>query len=109
MPFDPSRNRVGNALAQRNDRTRSALCVGFFVFCTGGPGKAFAMAPSVPMFGSYFPSWLLCLFAGVMLTVIVRVIFIMVGLDDVLRWRVPAYMSMAVGLTFLLSLTIFGR
>lgn len=79
------------------------------VAATSTPGAAFALAPSVPMFGSYFPSWLLCLFAGIVLTIVVRVVFIVIGLDDILRWRVPAYMSMALGLTFFLSLTIFGR
>jgi len=61
------------------------------------------------MFGSYFPSWLLCLFAGVVLTIGLRAAFILVGLDDILRWRVPVYMALALGLTFLLSLTVFGR
>lgn len=70
---------------------------------------ASAAAPTIPMFGSFFPSWLICLFAGVIATVVLRGIFILVGLDDILRWRVPTYMSMALGLTFLLSLLFFGR
>lgn len=70
---------------------------------------AFSAAPTVPMFGSFFPSWLICLVTGVIATVVLRGIFILVGLDDILRWRVPTYMSMALGLTFLLSFMIFGR
>ena len=73
------------------------------------PGRALAAAPSIPMFGSFFPAWLLCMIAGVLLTVMVRVVFVLIGLDDILRWRVPVYMSMAVGLNFLLSLILFGR
>lgn len=68
-----------------------------------------AAAPSVGMFGSFFPSWLICLFVGIIATVILRTIFIVVGLDDILQWRVPVYMAMALGLTFLLSYLFFGR
>lgn len=70
---------------------------------------AHAAAPSVPMFGSFFPYWLLSLFAGVILTVVLRLVFVVIGLDDILRWRVPVYMSMALGLTFIISFLAFGR
>lgn len=66
-------------------------------------------APSIPMFGSFFPSWLLSLAAGVVLTVVLRVIFVLIGLDDILRWRVPVYFSMALALTYLISAIFFGR
>jgi uncharacterized membrane protein len=72
-------------------------------------GTAHAAAPSVGMFGSFFPAWLLCLFAAVISTVVLRVVFIAVGLDDILRWRVLVYMSMTVGLTFFLTYFLFGR
>ncbi|MBN7755339.1 hypothetical protein JF546_05595 [Nitratireductor aquimarinus] len=61
------------------------------------------------MFGSFFPYWLLSLFAGVILTVVLRLVFVLIGLDDILRWRVPVYMSMALGLTFIISFLAFGR
>ncbi|PZQ46390.1 MAG: hypothetical protein DI556_20585 [Rhodovulum sulfidophilum] len=61
------------------------------------------------MFGSFFPSWLICLFAAVIATVLLRAAFIVVGLDDILRARVPVYMAMALGLTFLFSILFFGR
>ncbi|MHC5653265.1 YtcA family lipoprotein [Stappia sp. ICDLI1TA098] len=68
-----------------------------------------AMAPSVPLFGSFFPSWLICLLIAVILTVATRVVFVITGVDDILRWRVPTYMSMTLALTFLMSLMFFGR
>lgn len=74
---------------------------------TGDP--LFAAAPSVSMFGSFFPSWLICLFIAVIATVMLRVGFVLTGLDDILRWRVPVYMSMTLGLTFLFSFLLFGR
>lgn len=73
------------------------------------PKPAMSAAPTIAMFGSFFPSWLICLFSGVVATVILRTVFIIVGLDDILRWRVPTYMSMALGLTFLFSFFFFGR
>lgn len=70
---------------------------------------AFPAAPAIAMFGSFFPSWLICLFAAVIATVLLRAAFIVVGLDDILRARVPVYMAMALGLTFLFSILFFGR
>lgn len=66
-------------------------------------------APTIPLFGSYFPFWLISLLTAVVLTVVVRVIFVLTGLDDILRWRVPVYMSMALSLTYLISFLFFGR
>lgn len=70
---------------------------------------AVSAAPSIPLFGSYFPFWLVSLLAAVVLTVVVRVVFVLIGLDDILRWRVPMYMSMALSLTYLISFLFFGR
>lgn len=68
-----------------------------------------ASAPSVPAFGSFFPSWLLCLGGGVVTTVVLRVVFVLVGIDDILRWRVLSYMALAFALTLLFSMIFFGR
>lgn len=66
-------------------------------------------APSVPMFGSYFPYWLLSLFAAVVLTVLIRAVLIFAGVDDMLRWRVLTYMSLSLTLTYSISFLIYGR
>lgn len=72
-------------------------------------GPVLAAAPAVAMFGSFFPSWLICLFLAIVATVLLRLVFIGIGLDDILQFRVPVYMSMALGLTYLLSSLLFGR
>lgn len=72
-------------------------------------GSGSATAPSVAMFGSYFPFWLISLSAAIVLTVIVRVVLVVTRVDDILRWRVPAYMAMALSLTYLISFLVFGR
>lgn len=71
--------------------------------------SASAAAPSVPAFGSFFPAWLLCLGGGVVTTVLLRVVFVVTGLDDVLRWRVVSYMALAFAFTLLFSMIFFGR
>lgn len=73
------------------------------------PAAAAPLAPAVSIYGSFFPSWLICIFIGVIGTVVVRIGFVMVGLDDILRWRVPAYTAVAVILTMISSQLIFGR
>lgn len=70
---------------------------------------ALSAAPSVGMFGSFFPSWLLSLFAGVVATVFIRVLFVMIKLDDIIPWRVPVYLSMTLGMTLVFSSLFFGR
>ncbi len=66
-------------------------------------------APSVAMFGSYFPAWLISLAAAVVATVLLRVIFVWIGLDDILRWRVLTYLSLVLLLTVVISALVFGR
>lgn len=66
-------------------------------------------APSFPLLGSYFPSWLACAFIGVMVAVIARILFIRVGIDDVLPWRLLVYVCLALSVAFMSSLLLFAR
>lgn len=86
---------------------RKALCIALAAILAPDPLRA--AAPSIGLFGSFFPSWLLCLLLGVVATVVLRVVFVVSGIDDILQWRVPVYMLMALGLTCLFSLLLFGR
>jgi YtcA family len=58
------------------------------------------LAPSVNIFGSYFPSWMLCALGAIVLTVVVRQIFVAVGLDRVLPKPFVVYLAMAVACSF---------
>lgn len=71
--------------------------------CTG------QTSPSVPLFGAYFPSWLICVVAGVVGAVAVRGLFVRLGIDDVLPWRLLVYTCLAAAIGFVLALTIYGR
>jgi hypothetical protein len=50
----------------------------FLLLCSGC-----TYAPSVPMFGAFFPGWMLCALLGIGLAVIVRVLSIVTGLARV--------------------------
>lgn len=66
-------------------------------------------SPAVPLFGAYFPSWLICLLAGVIGSVLVRVVLVRIGLDDGLPFRLLTYTCVAAIIGFVLALTVFGR
>ncbi|MCX5477990.1 YtcA family lipoprotein [Kaistia geumhonensis] len=68
-----------------------------------------AGAPSIALFGAYFPSWLACALAGILGAVLVRLIFIPLGVDDMLPVRLPVYVAIAAAIGFLVSLLGFGR
>lgn len=66
-------------------------------------------APSLPLFGAYFPAWLACAVAGILGAVVIRVIFIPIGIDDVLPWRLLVYVCLALAIAFAVSRFVFGR
>ena len=65
-------------------------------------------APSVNILGSFFPAWLLCIVAGIALTVVARQVFVATGMT---RHVAPAglvYPSLAFLLTFATWLIVFA-
>lgn len=71
--------------------------------------KADAGAPSIALFGAYFPAWLACALAGILGAVVCRLIFIPLGIDDLLPVRLPVYVAVAAAIGFLVSIAAFGR
>jgi hypothetical protein len=55
----------------------------------------FSHAPSLDVFGSFFPIWLLCIAAAILLTLAVRFLLIQARLDGELGPRVIVYPSLA--------------
>lgn len=68
-----------------------------------------AEAPSFSVVGSYFPYWMACAFIGIITAVIARVLFIRVGIDEVLPWRLLVYVCLALAVAFICSLLLFTR
>jgi len=54
----------------------------------------FEYAPSVNVFGSFFPIWIICIAAAAVLTLAARSVLIRVGLEDQLGPRLIVYPSM---------------
>lgn len=69
--------------------------------CNGG-------APSFTMAGSYFPAWLIFAFVAIILTVLIRVVLIRLGIDDVLRFKLFIYTALALGICFAALWFFFG-
>ena len=55
-----------------------------------------ARAPSIDIFGSFFPIWLFCLLAGILLAVLVRQVLVRVASDLDLGPPVLIYPSLVV-------------
>jgi hypothetical protein len=70
------------------------------LFCTGC-----SRAPSFDIVGSFFPAWLLCVFVGLLLTVVARWLFL--RLRVVIALPVLTYPSLTALFTFVLWLALF--
>jgi YtcA family len=63
--------------------------------------------PSVDLLGSFFPAWMLALVIGIVLTLLLRQLFIWTNLDPYLAPRGLVYVSLAVLVTLATWLLVF--
>jgi hypothetical protein len=66
------------------------------VLATGAAQAADPAAPSIVVFGSYFPAWILCAVVGVLGAVIARFILARLGVDEFLPLRLAVYLCLAI-------------
>ncbi|WP_337262532.1 MULTISPECIES: YtcA family lipoprotein [unclassified Serratia (in: enterobacteria)] len=66
-------------------------------------------APSFSLLGSYFPAWMACAFIGIIAAIMARILFIRVGIDEALPWRLFVYVCLALAVAFICSLLLFTR
>ncbi|MCL7999955.1 hypothetical protein M8994_17095 [Brucella sp. 21LCYQ03] len=52
---------------------------------------------------------MLCLLIAVVITILVRVVMIRIGLDDVLPFRLTAYTAIVIAIACGLALFVYGR
>lgn len=71
-------------------------------------GCKVAGAPSFPIAGAYFPSWMLCGVIGIVVAVGLRILFLATDLDAVLRLRLFTYVSLGTITALLFWLLAFG-
>lgn len=65
-------------------------------------------APSFNILGSFFPAWLLCGILGIVLTVIVRLIFVRTGFEKELSPLILVYPCLAAFFTFSIWIVFFS-
>jgi hypothetical protein len=67
----------------------------------------FEYAPSVDLLGSFFPIWMVCIAAAVVLTLGTRFLLIRARLDNELRPKLIVYPSMITAFACALWLALF--
>ena len=65
-------------------------------------------APSFNILGSYFPAWLLCIFAGIAGASVVASILSRLGMQSLVRWTILVYPCLAASIAFTLWLLFFS-
>ena len=57
--------------------------------CTAG-------APAVPIFGSFFPAWIICAIGGILVAIIIRAVLIALHIDEHLPAPPLVYLCLAI-------------
>lgn len=65
--------------------------------------------PNLPIGGTYFPAWLVCLTTGLIATLLIRLGLIGAGLDQHLSPRLLAYPALMIAITLLVWLCFYPR
>jgi len=70
---------------------------------------ACSYAPTMNLFGSYFPAWMLCAVIGIVTAVFIRQILAVAGINDYVVAPLLTYAGLAVSATLLAWLFWFGH
>ena len=73
------------------------------------PVAACNYAPTMDLFGSYFPAWMLCAALGIVAAIILRQILAVAGITDYVVAPLLTYAALAVSATLLAWLVWFGH
>lgn len=81
------------------------------VFLLFGPSECWASigAPSFPLAGAYFPAWLICLFIGGISAALLRLVFMVLHIDGLLRYHLVTYLSMGTMLGLFAWILLYGQ
>lgn len=75
---------------------RLIFAVPLAVGLAGCSGSGTAGAPAVPIFGSFFPAWIICAVGGVILALVVRALLIRLKIDEHLPAPPLVYLCLAI-------------
>jgi hypothetical protein len=65
-------------------------------------------APTFNILGSFFPAWLICIVAGIVLAVVTNRVLIWLKLDQEIAWSIVVYPSIALFFACVLWLIFFS-
>jgi hypothetical protein len=99
---------AGISTSIRRDRHRYGP-LGLWRVAIALPVAACNYAPTMDLFGSYFPAWMLCAFVGIVAAVITRQILAVAGITDYVVAPLLTYAGLAVSATLLAWLLWFGH
>jgi hypothetical protein len=66
-------------------------------------------SPEIDVYGSYWPAWMICIIAGLILSSCARLLLIRLGIDAQLRPAPLVYLCLSLVFTFVLWLMFFNR
>jgi len=66
-------------------------------------------SPTLDLFGSYFPAWMFCAAAGVVIAAIIRQVLVVVGIGEYVVAPLLTYAGLALSATWLIWLLLFGH
>ena len=66
-------------------------------------------SPTLDLFGSYFPAWMLCAVVGILIAVIIRQALVIAGIGEYVIAPLLTYAGLAVSATLLVWLVWFGH
>jgi len=66
-------------------------------------------SPSLNLLGSYFPAWMLCAVIGIVVSVIIRQILALIGINEYVIAPLLTYVALALFVTFLVWLLWFSH
>ena len=99
---------AGRGTPIRRDRRRCAQ-LGWWRIVIALPVAACSSAPTMDLFGSYFPAWMLCAAVGILAAIIIRQTLALAGITDYIVAPLLTYAGLAVSATLLTWLFWFGH
>jgi hypothetical protein len=99
---------AGIGTSIRRDRHHRAP-LGLWRFAIALPVAGCSYAPTMDLFGSYFPAWMLCAAVGIVAAVIIRQVLAVAGINDYVVAPLLTYAALAVSATLLAWLLWFGH
>ena len=99
---------VGSTRWLRAGRSR-CVSLGMARVAIALPVAGCGRSPTMDLFGSYFPAWMLCAVIGIVASVIIRQILAVTGVNDYVVAPLLTYAALAVSATLLAWLVWFGN